>query len=191
MATDSIFDEIAKLINAITFLGYPNWLDYLQVFATIISVIISAIAVIMAVRIPKKIAEKQDKIALFNKRVDSFDSLQKCLAFADLVKTINKVDEYKVAALYFFGNEDDVQFKVEKIRANVIQVSVVLQQLSFLFDDVDNNEVGDLFTSLKNFVFSLETTNNIEELKTKFINTIDLFNKRHTNKLRDTLKIEL
>ena len=188
MELERIFDEITKLINAINNLGYPNWLDYVQVIATIISVIISALAVIMAVRIPKKIAEKQDKIALFNKRFDSFSSLQKCLAFAELIKTINKVDDYQVAALYFFGNEKGLPFEVKKVKVNVIQESIMLQQLSFLFNGVDYNEVGILFTAFKNFVFSLDTTNNIEELKTKFTNEIDLFMKNHANVFLEALK---
>lgn len=191
MDIEKVFEEITKLTNAITCLGQPNWLDYLQAVASILSIMISAIAVVMAVRIPKKIAKKQDKIALFNKRFDSFNSLQKCLAFSDLIKTIDNVDDYKAAALYFFGNEEDSQFNVNKVRANVIQASVMLQQLSFLFDDVDYEEVAILFNSFKNFVFSLDTKNNIEEPKTKFINTIDLFMKNNENVFWDALTTNL
>ncbi len=191
MDSENILKEIVKLTNAIACLGQPDWLDYLQAIASILSIIISAIAVIMAVRIPKKIAKKQDKIALFNKRFDSFSSLQKCQAFSDLIKTIHHIDDYRAAALYFFGNDENLPFSMHKVRANVIQVSVMLQQLSFLFDDVDYKEVGALFSTFKNFVFSLDKKQNVEDLKTKFIHTIDRFMENNKNVFLDALKTDL
>ena len=56
MDIERIYEEITKLTNAISCLGQPNWLDYLQVIASIVSIIISALAVIMAVSVPKQIS---------------------------------------------------------------------------------------------------------------------------------------
>ncbi len=189
MDLEKISNEIAELINSITCLGQPNWLDYIQVTASIISIIISALAVVMAVRIPKKIADKQDKIALFNKRFDSFSSFQKCQAFADLLKTMEDIDGYKISALHFLGDGENWAYETKNVKINLIQTSVKLQQLAFLFDNVDYKDVVMVFVSLKDFVFSLESTDNVEVLKDKFISSIDMFAEKYEKMFLYALKI--
>ncbi|MFR8710954.1 MAG: hypothetical protein ACLVEN_01815 [Anaerotignum lactatifermentans] len=53
---------IEELIIAIQSLGQRGWFDYIQLVATVTSIIISAIAVFVAVKIPKQIAEQQLKL---------------------------------------------------------------------------------------------------------------------------------
>lgn len=64
-----------NLTNAILDLGKNNWLEYVQLFATVVSIIISGLAVYYAVNIPKKIADQQNKIALFEKRHNTYVKL--------------------------------------------------------------------------------------------------------------------
>ena len=69
MEIEKIFSEIKKLINVISNLGQPNWLDYVQLVLTALGVGISIWAVKTAASIPKEIAYRQDKVALFDKRI--------------------------------------------------------------------------------------------------------------------------
>ena len=66
------------LIRAIQDLGQYAFWDYILFGANVISVIISAFALFAAIRVPKKIAENQNKIALFEKRYECFQFFEKC-----------------------------------------------------------------------------------------------------------------
>ena len=61
-----------ELIKAIQELGNLSWIDYVQLGLTIVTILISALALFYAIRVPKKIAEEQNKIALFDKRYEVF-----------------------------------------------------------------------------------------------------------------------
>ena len=70
-----------ELINAIQDLGKISWIEYIQLVATVISIIISGLAVYCAVKVPKKIADEQNKIALLEKRTEIY------LYFVDMFKS--------------------------------------------------------------------------------------------------------
>ena len=55
-----------ELIKVIQELGNLSWIDYVQLVLTIITIIISALALFYAIKVPKRIAEDQNKIALFD-----------------------------------------------------------------------------------------------------------------------------
>lgn len=60
--------ELLELINAVEILGKPTWFDY-------VSILISLLAVGIAVYIPVRVANEQNKIALFDKRVEVYMQL--------------------------------------------------------------------------------------------------------------------
>lgn len=62
-----------------------SW-DAVSACAAWAGAVMSFFAVMVAVWIPKKIADRQDKIALFEKRFEVYDKLQKCKNFADNLK---------------------------------------------------------------------------------------------------------
>ncbi len=53
----------------------------------VLSVIISGAALVFAIRVPKKIAEKQDEIALFEKRFSAYADLLKLNSFAGILSS--------------------------------------------------------------------------------------------------------
>lgn len=59
-----------ELIKAIEELGNLSWIDYAQLGLTIVTIIISALALFYAIKVPKRIAEDQNRIALFEKRYE-------------------------------------------------------------------------------------------------------------------------
>ncbi len=77
-----------ELISAIRELGQPGCIDYIQMIATVISVGISGAALFYAIRVPKKIASEQNKIALFEKR---FMALQKIGIIMSEYKNIKNI----------------------------------------------------------------------------------------------------
>lgn len=91
------------LIIAIQSLGQKDCFDYIQLVATVISIIISAIAVYIAVRIPKQIAEQQNKIALFEKRFECYIVIQRITTFALKIKDSKNSEDIKARFLSIMG----------------------------------------------------------------------------------------
>lgn len=58
-----------EFLLALKALAEPNWAEKWGLFLSCISIFVSGVAIFYAIRIPKKIAEQQNKIALFEKRL--------------------------------------------------------------------------------------------------------------------------
>lgn len=82
-----------ELIKAIQELKqqYTYW-DYIMFGADVISVIISAIALIAAINIPKKVAKSQNDIALFEKRYQLYEVINHLVKYG---KTLMKIKDLK------------------------------------------------------------------------------------------------
>lgn len=79
------YDSLNKLIEAINQIGSINWLD-------IVTLIISTGSLIFAVLVPVRIANKENKTALFEKRFNTYVEITKLIKFSDLLKKIKDAD---------------------------------------------------------------------------------------------------
>ena len=70
-----LLQAINNIVNSIDALAQPRFIDWLAVVFSFLSIAISGVAIWFAVQVPKKIADKQDKIALFEKRYRAYSSL--------------------------------------------------------------------------------------------------------------------
>lgn len=190
MDIEKVSAEIIKLTNAITRLGQPDWLDYLQVIASIISIIISAIAVVMAVRVPKQISNRQDQISLFDKRFAAYDVFLRYEAFATGIVEIDDIKKYREGFMDMFFLDESSEFEAEKAVYKLVQISTPLQHMPFLFDNITDLEMDVLFSSMLNFVIAISTNNDTEESKNKLVNSINAFKEKHIKTIRDTLTIK-
>lgn len=71
-----VLNNIAESINQ---LGKINWLD-------VVTLIISTGSLIFAVLVPVRIANKENKTALFEKRFNTYIEITKLIKFSDLLK---------------------------------------------------------------------------------------------------------
>lgn len=137
-----------ELIKAVQELGKPGCLDYIQLVATVISVIISALAVYYAVKVPKKIADEQNKIALFEKRNSVYVGLSEMFFNRPIFSTavFNSIDERKNKKPVF-DNYNSLN-KEKSDRALLIEAT-------FLFSDVVSKKINALLELRAEF-FKLE-----------------------------------
>lgn len=70
------FQTIADNIQAVS---QPGWVEYLTIGISLVSVVVSGIAIWFAIRV----ADKQNKIALFEKRYAVYDTLLHCITFSN------------------------------------------------------------------------------------------------------------
>lgn len=87
-----LVQEIHNIANSIDALAQPRFIDWLAVILSAFSIAVSGIAIWFAVQVPKKIAEQQDKISLFDKRFDTYCIMTTCIAFGKSLKQIDPGD---------------------------------------------------------------------------------------------------
>ena len=189
MDIERIFEEITKLTNAISCLGQPNWLDYLQVIASIVSIIISALAVIMAVSVPKKISNRQDQISLFDKRFAAYDIFLRYEAFATGLVGFDDIKKYRESYMNMFFLDESSEFEAEKAIYKLVQISTPLQHMPFLFENITDSEMDILFSSMLDFIMAISINSEVEASKDKLVNNIKAFKEKHIKSIISTLKI--
>jgi hypothetical protein len=188
--------NIKDLIFAIQSLGQKDWFDCIQLAATVASTIISAIAIRVAIRIPIQIAEKQNKIALFEKRYEFYHALMRCVMLSNGFKNAEKPisNEYfnKFIVLLINSNpnafENDCEFTItaESIK-NIIMVNDTLKCGKFLFDFEVEAYISPICDELITFVVEKETIS--QENIQKYLDDIKKVEKQLIPLVENILKL--
>lgn len=82
MVESELVQAINNIANNVDALAQPRFIDWLAVVLSIFSIVISGAAIWFAVRVPKTIADRQNKITLFEKRHDSYSAILSLEVFA-------------------------------------------------------------------------------------------------------------
>lgn len=136
-----LFQAIDNIANNIDALAQPRFIDWLAVALSFFSIIISGIAIWFAVQVPKKIADRQDKIALFEKRMQCLKGLLTIVGLSDSIK--NHTDCYGDVILAFriFLNFPEVADRKRHFTKNLSNylLSFQIDAMSgeYLFDNFD------------------------------------------------------
>lgn len=165
-----------------------NW-DAISGCAAWAAVIASFIATFYAIRVPKKIAEEENKISLFEKRFDSFTTLQRYETFANQLKETTELNKYKKAFLTCFYESTTVSISIEDAMFQIKTLSTPLHQMIFLYDNIPAKEISDMFSCLLDLVVALQEDKNVDELKIKYINIVDEFMEKHGKKICEQLML--
>ena len=119
-----------SLIKTLQELKQPGLIDYLQLGTVVVSVVISIIALVFAVIVPKRIAEQQNKIALFEKRYLALQKVGVQISDIDKIKVLftDIITPYKLRKDFFESVNDckKIIFATQKNTDGMFQ---------YLFDD--------------------------------------------------------
>lgn len=89
--------------------GLENSWDAISACAGWASVFVAGLAIYYAIRVPKKIADRQDRIALFEKRLDVYLTAQKLLSCANQIKDFNDNGIIMTAFFMAIGKREDTE----------------------------------------------------------------------------------
>lgn len=164
-----------------------NW-DAVSACASWAGVIASFVAIWFAIRVPKKIADRQDKIALFEKRLACFNELGRLRRLFFAVKDKDNVDELKDAFLAVYCNNSN-EFNKNDLGILIDTVYNQCLQITFLFEGVEYEEAGNLGIEFGNFVTDLYSSDfeQVKLSKKTYLDTIDKFLDRHLEKISKCL----
>lgn len=151
-----------ELTQAIQDLGKNNALDYIQFIANILSIVISAMALFVSVRVPNKIAKQQNSIALFEKRYEVFQFYEKCVAFTNAIKRDQTVEEMQKSC--------DISFEINCKKTSLNEMLTLLSkfehtthQLHFLFPQITDEDAKSLYLALYHLILQIVETDKYVE----------------------------
>mgnify|MGYP004538193749 CR=1 FL=1 len=118
------------------------------------SVFVSGLAIYYAIQVPKKIAEDQNKIALFEKRYEIYEVITNCVNIAIMIKRKDELNNAKITDFLItnkFTNNFIPESSIdENIKYSVFsKISNKLEQTQFLFDDDSAEEIEELSNKLR------------------------------------------
>lgn len=139
METEEI---LVAIQNAAETIAAPNWADVASVCFSLAAVIVAVIIALKQNEISRKqasIADKQNKIALFERRLEIYDILSSCRASASIIKLSDDDNKENILRYLFISFAENTQIKNtfgdEEMRLYLINCSTKLQQARFLFSD--------------------------------------------------------
>lgn len=176
-----------ELIKAIQELGNLSWIDYVQLGLTIVTILISALALFYAIRVPKKIAEEQNKIALFDKRYEAFQLFERCVSFNNALQNSETIEDMRKDCMMLFDElkYEELDFKI--VMKKVYTFEHTLHQMEFLFPGISEKDVHELYTSLWKVLMAIIGDENANKCKMDYVNTMSGF----ANKYNKTIWNEL
>ena len=166
-----------------------SW-DAISAVAAWVGVIASFIAIWFAIQIPKKIADRQDKIALFEKRYDCFLFFERCHRLYIIIEEKEcSLEELRRAVLYLFEEYAWVDLTKETLICKIERYRSMLHQMTFLFPAIGLGETSELYMSLQAFITSVYEDKNISMNKEKYVRTMGSFSQNHSTYIFELLTI--
>ena len=186
--------ELETSWNAV--IAFANWGS---VFVSLAGAIASFLAVWFAVQVPKKIADRQDKIALFEKRFEVYDIICKCQAFAvGILASETTHESIKSIFVRAFYLESEKDFNVDGIKIHSFHFNFIqkLAKAQMLFP----NEVSEyiklieihLILILDSTLYEKEVTEEYKVSDNKYIKRfLDIMESEEYKKIMDIIQKEL
>ncbi|OUN11552.1 hypothetical protein B5G38_15410 [Gemmiger sp. An87] len=153
-------------------------------------VVASFLAVWFAIQVPKKIADRQDKIALFEKRYECFQIFEKLHVLYKQIKDKEcALDELRERSKYLFGKLEWKEISKEIIMDTIEKFEYTIHQMQFLFPEVTEQDASQLYFDCQDFLISLFTNQEVQKKKKKYTNTMDSFLEKYLHAIVKSLSI--
>lgn len=164
--------------------------SWVGILISIASVVASFAAVWAAIQIPQKIAERQNKIALFEQRLEFYNEFQKHTNLASYTKIHKNPDAIIPYFKYIFEIPSDLDLK--NYSFDYFQKNLnILHRFPFVFKGVDSLEITEicsLFSSLTTFFVYAEKTS--PTVQKEYSEKVIAFEEKYRNIIEESLKLE-
>lgn len=134
------------------------------VFVSAIGVIASFMAIWFAIQVPKKIAEQQNRIALFEKRHECYTAIQNLLALKNQIEELQTIKEIQAALKFYFGDSEkfciDEPVSILAIKLNRQKPIIIAG--SFLFSHYDDELLQKIINTGIDLAVAVSTKPNVE-----------------------------
>ena len=169
-----------------------GWVEYVSIGISLISVVFSWLAIRTAARVPKKIAEQENKIALFERRLVCYNEIRKHIDFCVLSKDTVDVTEIKNQFECVFCIENDAKLDRKYLIEIMTHMKGYLYQMPFLFPYIQQQDINKVYFHFLKLTESLHLDypeNEIIQRLNVYVETIEWFEERYNWLMKKYLKI--
>lgn len=159
------------------------------VIVAIVSVVASFLAVWYAIQVPKQIADRQDKIALFEKRFECFQLFKQCYVLYKRSKDGEGIKDIKEQCYYMLEIEKPTDLTKESFKSKLSHFERLLHQMEFLFPEIKEEDVSQLYTSLLVYIGDILTEEKFDKAKQNYIGTMKKFRSKYSSVIWDSMTI--
>lgn len=165
--------------------------DLFDYFATGITLLLSVIAVFIAV----STARKQNKIALFEKRFVVYRELQNSIAFAEFLDndstSMDFIERYNFVFSTNFATNDNSTLAWMNIAQSVRKIVETLHQAVFLFPSICESDLSDITNQIEEIStgYIMEDKNKVLSEIKKYKEVADVFSEKHLGRIEKSLCI--
>lgn len=147
-----------------------DW-DAVSAGISLLGVLVSGVAIYYAVQVPKKIADRQDRIALFEKRFEVYSELRSMRAFAKLIlETLEhlKMKYHPLDIQMLVSMAYGIDFRSDQeYMAFFRSILPIFHEISLLFPEISNRDarkIGDAFVELYGLGCALQEKEKFAEI---------------------------
>lgn len=192
---------LEAIVYAIQNTTKSGWIDWVSVVISLIGVVSSFVAIIVAARVPIKIAKQQDKIGLFEKRYECYTVIQKILVISEQIKPCTTKMAVVSAFKLWFGDKKDFA-KNESYKEYVIvlkseEVKLVAGQ--FLFPEYDAEMLSEIINEATTLIEACSVHSTTEKegpysreagiSKDRFCALCDQFKEKYVKQIESELQL--
>lgn len=147
-----------------------------SILVSAIGVIASFVAIWYAIQVPKKIADRQDKIALFEKRYECFQTFEKChIAYQAIKDSDYTIEHLRKLSGFILAKHNWCDVTEEVLLETILQYEYMIHQMQFLFPGISQVDGKQLYISFKDLLISIYEDNDVEDNAKKYTATMEKF----------------
>lgn len=178
-----------------------SW-DAVSAFAAWAGVIASFISILIAIRVPQKIADRQDKIAIFEKRMECYTTIQCLLVAAEQMKDVQVNKGVQAAFRMYLGQPENIvdNISVTVFTAQLKQKQAIIVSGEFLFSNYNTELLQEIIDTGVGLIMQTATHNNMEsgnaplsdraeQLKTKYCQLCQQYESTYLESMEEELQL--
>ncbi len=168
--------------------GVAAWFG---VIISVLSVGVSGLAIYYAIQVPKKIADRQDKIALFEKRYEVLQVYEKCINLYNAVSKQLTLDEFHNTFRIFFTERTYDELDGHYLTEKICYIERVLHQFPLLYSQISENDVHILYDALNSLLIGLVTSDLAlaEKARYRYIDVMKVFKEKYQSVIWEETRI--
>lgn len=159
-------------------------------------VVATVIAIIVAIQIPQKIADNQNKIALFDKRYEVYDTIMRLVSFSKFIETMGRdklsTEDVQVLFVALFSSspiKNSLKETLNYERSSFFMNAVMaIQKGAPLFDMDIESDLSALVMSLMRIIYDMNNQTEIDEIS-KYIEAANKVESCILPKIKKTLQV--
>lgn len=159
-----IIQALQTISDNIQAASQPGWIEYLTIAISFFGVVLSVVAVIFAACVPKKIADRQDKIALFDKRIQCLKGMLTIVGLSDYINKHTSCYRDVILAFRIFLDFPEISDRKKHFVKNLSNYLLSFQTDAmsgeYLFDNFDAGLVEKACDIVQELIIKLTIVDN-------------------------------